>query len=177
VLANPPGPGLAVPGIRVCQRCKGSSALPRAATPRAYKGAAGKRAINRYVIIPPSSSDGGWQEDSSGLLSPITAAADRSESTPLLVSESSGLPRVLQQAFEDGARPPPFNLKVGPPWVAGAGPPGRPVGLRLRVAESHVIMCSDGYRTASFCPNATDSENRFLARNASSSRWTRITGP
>jgi hypothetical protein len=37
------------------------------------------------------------QEDS--FLSPITAAADRSESTTLLVSEGSGLPRVLQQAF------------------------------------------------------------------------------
>jgi hypothetical protein len=68
------------------------------------------------------------QEDS--LLSPITAAADRSESTTLLVSEvlraepESGLPvrpqaleaRVLQQArasgFEDrdGARPPPLAL-------------------------------------------------------------------
>jgi hypothetical protein len=48
------------------------------------------------------------QEDS--LLSPITAAADRSESTTLLVSEVSGLPQVLQhwQAFEpeDGACPP-----------------------------------------------------------------------
>ena len=29
-------PGLAVPGIRVGHRCKGSSALCRAATPRAY---------------------------------------------------------------------------------------------------------------------------------------------
>ena len=48
------------------------------------------------------------QEDS--LLSPITAVADRSESTTLLVSEGSGLPRVLQQAFEDGARPPPLAL-------------------------------------------------------------------
>jgi hypothetical protein len=48
------------------------------------------------------------QEDS--LLSPITAAADRSESTTLLVGEGSGLPRVLQQAFEDGARPPPLAL-------------------------------------------------------------------
>ncbi len=65
------------------------------------------------------------QDDS--LLSPITAAADRSESTTLLVSDSevlraepseSGLPvrpqaledRVLQQAFEDGARPPPLAL-------------------------------------------------------------------
>ncbi len=46
------------------------------------------------------------QEDS--LLSPITAAADRSESTTLFVtvSEGSGLPQVLQQAFDDGARPP-----------------------------------------------------------------------
>ena len=48
------------------------------------------------------------QEDS--LLSQITAAADRSESTTLLVSEGSGLPRVLQQAFEDGAGPPPLAL-------------------------------------------------------------------
>jgi hypothetical protein len=44
-------------------------------------------------------------EDS--LLSPITAAAlaDRSEPTNILKSEVSGLPRVLQQAFENGARP------------------------------------------------------------------------
>jgi hypothetical protein len=46
------------------------------------------------------------------LLSPITAAqaADRSEPTTFLVSEGSGLPRVLQQAFEDGARPAPLAL-------------------------------------------------------------------
>jgi hypothetical protein len=54
------------------------------------------------------------KEDS--LLNPITAAADRSElaseSTTLsslvlvLVSEGSGLPRVLQEAFDDGARRP-----------------------------------------------------------------------
>jgi hypothetical protein len=44
------------------------------------------------------------------LLSPITAAADRSESTTLLVSEGSGLPRALQPAFDDGARPPPLAL-------------------------------------------------------------------
>jgi hypothetical protein len=43
-------------------------------------------------------------------LSPITAAADLSESTTLLVSEGSCLPRVLQQAFDDGARPPPLAL-------------------------------------------------------------------
>ncbi len=52
------------------------------------------------------------QEDS--LFSPITAAADRSESTTLLVSEGSGLPRALpspsQPAFDDGARPPPLAL-------------------------------------------------------------------
>ena len=47
-------------------------------------------------------------EDS--LLSPITATADRSESTTILVSEGSGLPRVLHQAFDDGARPPPLAL-------------------------------------------------------------------
>ncbi len=57
------------------------------------------------------------QEDHDSLPtgSPITAAAlaDRSESTTLLVSEGPGscLPRVLQQAFEDGgARPPPLAL-------------------------------------------------------------------
>ena len=44
------------------------------------------------------------------LLSPITAAADRSESTTMLVSEGSGLPRILQQAFDDGTRPPPLAL-------------------------------------------------------------------
>ncbi len=49
------------------------------------------------------------QEDS--LLSPITAAADSSESTTRLVSEGSGLPRMLQEAFDDGARrPPPLAL-------------------------------------------------------------------
>jgi hypothetical protein len=44
------------------------------------------------------------------LLSPIPAAADRSESTTMLVSEGSGLPRILQQAFDDGTRPPPLAL-------------------------------------------------------------------
>ena len=45
------------------------------------------------------------------MLSPITAAADRSQSTTLLVREGSGLPRVLQEAFDDGARrPPPLAL-------------------------------------------------------------------
>ncbi len=45
------------------------------------------------------------QEDSLPPSNPITAAADRSESTTLLVSKGSGLPGVLQQAFHDGARP------------------------------------------------------------------------
>ena len=44
------------------------------------------------------------------LLSPITAAADRSEKKTMLVSEGSGLPRILQQAFDDGTRPPPLAL-------------------------------------------------------------------
>jgi hypothetical protein len=35
--------GIEVPWIRVSQRCKGSLALCRAATPRAYKGAAGEK--------------------------------------------------------------------------------------------------------------------------------------
>jgi hypothetical protein len=48
------------------------------------------------------------QEDS--LLSPITAVADSSETTTLLVSKGSGLPRALQQAFDDGACPPPLAL-------------------------------------------------------------------
>ncbi len=39
VLTDPAGPGFELPGIRVGKRCKGSSALCRAATPRAYKGA------------------------------------------------------------------------------------------------------------------------------------------
>ncbi len=49
------------------------------------------------------------------LLSPITAAADRSETTTMLVSEGSGLPRILQQAFDDGARPPPSGFKLALP--------------------------------------------------------------
>ena len=44
------------------------------------------------------------------LLSPITTAADRSDSTTMLVSEGSDLPRILHQAFNDGARPPPLAL-------------------------------------------------------------------
>jgi hypothetical protein len=44
------------------------------------------------------------------LLSPITTAADRSDSTTMLVSEGSDLPRILHQAFHDGARPPPLAL-------------------------------------------------------------------
>jgi hypothetical protein len=46
------------------------------------------------------------------LLSPITASADRSGSTTILVSEGSGLPQlqVLQQDFEDCARPAPLAL-------------------------------------------------------------------
>jgi hypothetical protein len=51
------------------------------------------------------------QEDS--LLSPIAAAADRSESTTLLVSEGSGRSASrASQAFEDGARPPPLARVV-----------------------------------------------------------------
>ncbi len=51
------------------------------------------------------------QEDSLLSLSPITAAADRSESTTLLVSEGFGLPQVLQEAFDEGASsPPPLAL-------------------------------------------------------------------
>ncbi len=48
------------------------------------------------------------QEDS--LLSPITAAADLSDSTTMLVSEGAGLPQILQQAFDNGACPPPLAL-------------------------------------------------------------------
>ncbi len=47
VLMDPAGPGFEVPGIRVGQRCKGSSALCQAATPRAYKGAAGEKTSNK----------------------------------------------------------------------------------------------------------------------------------
>ncbi len=49
------------------------------------------------------------QPEEDSLLSPITAAADRSESTTLLVSEGSGRSASrASQAFEDGARPPPL---------------------------------------------------------------------
>jgi hypothetical protein len=51
-----------------------------------------------------------WQEGSLLSRPMITAAADHSESTTLLVSEGSGLPRALQPAFDDGARPPPLAL-------------------------------------------------------------------
>ena len=46
------------------------------------------------------------------LLSPITTAADRSssDSTTMLVSEGSDLPRILHQAFNDGASQPPLAL-------------------------------------------------------------------
>ena len=77
-------PGLAVPGIRVGHRCKGSSALCRAATPRAYKGAAGEKTNNKYLRYYPAMAA---PEDS--LLSPITATADRSESTTILVAKVS----------------------------------------------------------------------------------------
>jgi hypothetical protein len=42
----------------------------------------------------------------------VTAAADRSnlKSTTILVSEGYCLPRVLQQAFDDGPRPTPLAL-------------------------------------------------------------------
>jgi hypothetical protein len=55
------------------------------------------------------------QEDTSLLTGPgqitVTAAADSSESTTLLVSEGACLLRVLQEAFDDGARrPPPLEL-------------------------------------------------------------------
>ncbi len=43
-------PGLAAaPGIRVDDRCKGGSALCRAATPRANKNAAGEKTSNKYL--------------------------------------------------------------------------------------------------------------------------------
>ncbi len=38
---------------RVCQRCKGGSALRRAATPHAYKGAAGEKTSNKIDKILP----------------------------------------------------------------------------------------------------------------------------
>ncbi len=82
--ADPAGPGLAVPGIRVCEICKGGSALRRAATPRAYKGAAGEKTSNKIDTILVGH---GCSRGRDSLLSPITAAADRSESTTLLVAK------------------------------------------------------------------------------------------
>jgi hypothetical protein len=93
VLADPAGPGLAAPGIRVCQRCKSGSALRRAATLRAYKGAAGEKTSNKIdtvfklVRYHDGGSRGSLAPDS--LLSPITVAADRSEPTNLLVAKVS----------------------------------------------------------------------------------------
>jgi hypothetical protein len=53
VLTDPAGQGLEVPGIRVGQRCKGSSALQvcRAATPRVYNlnGAAGEKTSKNKI--------------------------------------------------------------------------------------------------------------------------------
>jgi hypothetical protein len=43
------------------------------------------------------------EAQANSLLSQITAAADSSESRTMLVSEGSGLPRNLQQAFDDCA--------------------------------------------------------------------------
>ncbi len=48
---DPAGPGLAVAEIRVCQRCKGGSALRRAATPRAYGAAAGEKTSNKLDTV------------------------------------------------------------------------------------------------------------------------------
>ncbi len=132
VLADPTGPGLTVPGIRVRQRCKGGSALRRAATPRAYnlKGPAPrarKRAIKQIRYWSAMAA----QEDS--LHSPITAAADRSESTTLLESEGSGLPRALQPNFDDGARPPPLALLAQVlESIAGQEIPVSPVTVTVR---------------------------------------------
>ena len=50
------------------------------------------------------------EAQANSLLSPITTAADRSDSTTMLVSEGSDLPRILHQAFNDGARLPPWAL-------------------------------------------------------------------
>ncbi len=44
---RPGWPGPCWPGIRVGHRCKGSSALCRAAMPRAYKGAASEKTSNK----------------------------------------------------------------------------------------------------------------------------------
>ena len=72
------------------------------------------------------------------LLSPITTAADRSDSTTMLVSEGSGLPRILHQAFNDGARPPPFN-----------GSPSR--ARRVEVSDFLLILQNDHKNQCNLC--------------------------
>ncbi len=62
------------------------------------------------------------------------AAADHSESTTILVSKGLGLPRVLQQAFEDGACPAPLALLAQVLRHAAAVPRfwARPAGVANR---------------------------------------------
>ncbi len=73
------------PGIQVGHRWKGSLVLCRAATQHTFKDTAGEIIRIQYCCAMVA------QEDS--LLSLITTAADRSESTTIFVSEGAGLPQ------------------------------------------------------------------------------------
>ncbi len=71
--------------------------------------AAREKTINKY---PRYQSTMAAQVES--LLSQIsaleTASADSSELTTILVDKGSSLPQLLQEAFDDAARPPPLAL-------------------------------------------------------------------
>jgi hypothetical protein len=67
------------------------------------------------------------EAQANSLLSPITAAADRSETTTMLVSEGSGLPRILRQAAR-AAGPALYRPPGTPTAVAGQD---RQRGLQL----------------------------------------------
>jgi hypothetical protein len=95
VLADPGGPGLAGLGSESVKDIKAARRFAELQRRAPIRGAASEKTSNKYLRYY-SAMEPEANEDS--LLSPITAAADRSEPTTVLVSEGSGLPRVLQQA-------------------------------------------------------------------------------
>jgi len=120
------------------------------------------------------------QEDS--LLSPITAVADRSESTTLLVSEGSCLPRVLQQAFEDGARPPPLALLAQVlQSITGHEIPvsnlSDPTSETALVYLITIIDDGSAREEVPQIPNSWHPSLRRTAATALATLWQRVAGP
>ncbi len=145
--AGRPGwPGPCWPGIWVGHRCKGSSVLCWAARQSAYKGTAGDKTSNKYLRYYSAME----AHEDSLLQTWVTAAADNSESTTILVSEGSSLPWVLQQVFEDGTQPAPSALLVH--WqvlqlIAGHNIPIANISIPTRETELVYLLAIINYGT------------------------------